>query len=281
MTQVNLQAWVRGVLLPRTTLRRTPLFHLEKNLINDIISAEFKEKMRKIALEQFEGPLDLLLQLIEKNKLQITEISLAKITDQYLTFIEESDNLVSEEVADFLLIASRLIYIKSKYLLPDLALEADDDTASLEKQLKIYRQYFEASKAINKLYNNKHRQSWSRQQAMKLLIKQEFVAPANTDINILNNIFADVLGRIERFVNIPKVVMQKAISIGDKILHLKEFIKDKLEIKFSHLVTDSSNKMETIVSFLAMLELIKQQEIAADQDNMFGEINIVVKSDKY
>lgn len=257
-----------------------PSFHLEKNLINDIILAEFKEKMHEIALEQFEGPLDLLLQLIEKNKLQITEISLAKITDQYLTFIEESDNLVSEEVADFLLIASRLIYIKSKYLLPDLVLETDDDTASLEKQLKIYRQYFEASKAINKLYNNKHRQSWSRQQAMKLPIKQEFVAPANTDIKMLKNIFADVLGRIERFVNIPKVVMQKAISIGEKILHLKEFIKDKLEVKFSHLVTDSSNKMETIVSFLAMLELIKQREIMAEQDNMFGEINIVVKSEK-
>jgi segregation and condensation protein A len=253
---------------------------LEKNLINDIILAEFKEKMHKITLEQFEGPLDLLLQLIEKNKLQITEISLAKITDQYLTLIEGADNLVSEEVADFLLIASRLIYIKSKYLLPDLALETDDDTASLEKQLKIYRQYFEASKAINKLYNNKHRHSWSRQQAMKLPVKQEFVAPLSTNINILNSIFVDVLGRIERFVNIPKVVMQKAISIGEKILHLKEFIKDKLEVKFSHLVTDSNNKMETIVSFLAMLELIKQREIMAEQDNMFGEINIVVKSEK-
>lgn len=236
--------------------------------------------MHKIALEQFEGPLDLLLQLIEKNKLQITEISLAKITDQYLTFIEESDNLLSEEVADFLLIASRLIYIKSKYLLPDLVLEAEDDSASLEKQLKIYRQYFEASKAINKMYHDKHRHSWSRQQAMKLPNKQEFIVPVNVETQTLKNIFMDVLAKIERFVNIPKVVMQKAISIGDKILHLKQFLKDKLEIKFSHLVPDTGNKMETIVSFLAMLELIKQQEIMVVQNNSFGEINIIVKTDK-
>lgn len=236
--------------------------------------------MHKIALEQFEGPLDLLLQLIEKNKLQITEISLAKITDQYLNFIEESDNLVSEEVADFLLIASRLIYIKSKYLLPDLALESEDDSASLEKQLKIYRQYFEASKHINKFYNDKHRQSWSRQQSMKLPVKQEFVPPVNIDKEALKNIFTDVLNKIERFVNIPKVVMQKAISIGEKISHLKQLMKDKLEIKFSHLVVDKNNRMETIVSFLALLELIKQREIVADQENMFGEINIVVKSEK-
>lgn len=236
--------------------------------------------MHKIALEQFEGPLDLLLQLIEKNKLQITEISLAQITDQYLSYIEASDNLISEEVADFLLIASRLIYIKSKYLLPGLAVDSEDDAVDLEKQLKIYRQYFEASKAINKLYSDQHRQSWSRQQNMKLPSKQEFVPPANTDTHILHKLFEDVLGRIERFVNIPKVVMQKAVSIGEKILHLKQFIKDKLEIKFSHLLTESGNKMETIVSFLAMLELIKQREIAADQDSMFGEINIVVKSEK-
>ena len=72
--------------------------------------------MHKISLEQFEGPLDLLLQLIEKQKLQITEISLAKITDQYLDYIDNSEDIASEEVADFLLIASKLIYLKSKYL---------------------------------------------------------------------------------------------------------------------------------------------------------------------
>ena len=71
--------------------------------------------MSKVLLEQFEGPLDLLLKLIEEDKLQITEISLAHITDQYLNYIENNDNLIPEEVADFLLIASKLIYLKSKH----------------------------------------------------------------------------------------------------------------------------------------------------------------------
>ena len=70
--------------------------------------------MHQIQLEQFEGPLDLLLKLIEKNKLQVTEISLAEITDQYLSYIEEGENIASTEVADFLLIASKLIYLKSR-----------------------------------------------------------------------------------------------------------------------------------------------------------------------
>jgi len=96
--------------------------------------------MHQISLEQFEGPLDLLLQLIEKNKLQVTEISLAQITDQYLDYIAGSEQVASEEMADFLLIASKLIYLKSKYLLPDLSLVDEDDADSLEKQLKIYRQ---------------------------------------------------------------------------------------------------------------------------------------------
>lgn len=236
--------------------------------------------MHKIALEQFEGPLDLLLQLIEKDKLQITEISLAKITDQYLAYIEGADNLVSDEVADFLLIASKLIYLKSKYLLPDLALVEEDDGTSLEKQLKIYRQYFEASKQINRFYNDKHKQSWSRLQAMKLPLKQEFVPPSNTSLQILHEVFGDVLGRIERFVNIPKAVLQKAISIGEKIQHIKKLILERSELKFSHLLTDHKDKMETIVSFLAMLELIKQREILVSQDDIFGDINIIVKSEK-
>ena len=107
--------------------------------------------MSKVVLEQFEGPLDLLLKLIEKDKLVITEISLAHITNQYLNYIEESKELIPEEVADFLLIASKLIYLKSKHLLPDFNLEDEDDASSLEEQLKIYRQYYDAAQNINQI----------------------------------------------------------------------------------------------------------------------------------
>src|SRR3989344_4119781 len=92
-------------------------------------------------LEEFEGPLELLLKLIEDEKLDITTISLAKVSDQYLAYIKNEEELPSEEVADFLVVAAKLIYVKSKYLLPALQLE-EEDGEDLEQQLKIFREYF-------------------------------------------------------------------------------------------------------------------------------------------
>ncbi|MBT7553232.1 segregation/condensation protein A [bacterium] len=228
--------------------------------------------MHKISLEQFEGPLDLLLQLIEKQKLQITEISLAKITDQYLDYIDNSEDIASEEVADFLLIASKLIYLKSKYLLPNLELEADEDVQNLEKQLKIYRQYYEASKHIQKLWNTDKR-TYIRIAPYKFPKPVGFTPPPNADKKIMAELFQIVLNKIQRVVNLPKVIMAKAISIGEKILDIKELIKKSSKLTFSQLV-GKKDKREAIVSFLAMLELVKQREIEVSQDSLFSEVNI-------
>jgi segregation and condensation protein A len=230
--------------------------------------------MHKIQLDQFEGPLDLLLQLIEKNELQITEISLANVTDQYLDHIENSENLASDEVADFLLIASKLIYLKSKYLLPDFSMEGEEDALDLEKQLKIYRQYYEASKKINKMFVNKNKHSYTRSTPFKLDTSEEFIAPTNVDQNSLAEAFANVLSRIERVVNLPKIVLAKAISISEKIRHIKDVIKEKTNFSFRSLFKEKKDKTEVVVSFLAMLELVKQEEIEVHQVEMFGDLNI-------
>ena len=229
--------------------------------------------MHKISLEQFEGPLDLLLQLIEKNKLQITEISLAKITDQYLEYIENSTNLASEEVADFLLIASKLIYLKSKYLLPDLELPEEDEV-DLEKQLKIYRQYYEASKLINKMFLNKKKYSYIRTTPYKLESLQGFIPPKNVNGKSVRQIFIQILNRIERVVNLPKAVIAKAISIGEKIDHIKDIIKREANVKFAGILKNGKDKTEMVVAFLAMLELVKQKEIIVNQNELFGELHI-------
>ena len=229
--------------------------------------------MHKISLEQFEGPLDLLLQLIEKQKLQITEISLAKITDQYLDYIDNSEDIASEEVADFLLIASKLIYLKSKYLLPNLELEADEDVQNLEKQLKIYRQYYDASKYIQKMWNTDKR-TFVRITPYKLPKEEGFAPPTNIETNIMAEVFQIVLNRIQRIVNLPKVIMAKAISIGEKILHIKDLIKNSSKLTFTQLINGKKDKTEAVVSFLAMLELVKQREIEVSQDSLFAEVNI-------
>lgn len=229
--------------------------------------------MHQVQLEQFEGPLDLLLQLIEKQKLQITEISLAKVTDQYLNYIDQSGNIASEEVADFLLIASKLIYLKSKYLLPNLELENDLEADDLEKQLKIYRQYYEASKYIDKLWA-KNRVSYTRQVVFKLEQEQGFNPPPNLKLEMMSQLFHDVLSRIEKIVNLPKRIIAKAVSIAEKIKHIKDLIKSSQKISFSSLLKDKKNKMEAIVSFLAMLELVKQRDIVVSQDGLFTELNL-------
>src|SRR3989338_9236417 len=106
--------------------------------------------MYQTKLEQFEGPLHLLLELIEAEKLDITSIALSKVTDQFLDYLTETSDLHPEELADFLVVAARLLLIKSRALLPSLTGEGDEE-ADLERQLKIYREYYEASKSMHAL----------------------------------------------------------------------------------------------------------------------------------
>lgn len=230
--------------------------------------------MQQILLEKFEGPLDLLLSLIEKDKLQITEISLAQVTDQYLSYLENCESLPSAEVADFLLIASRLIYLKSKCLLPNLDLADEDDAGSLERQLKIYKEYYQASKLVNRLFNSKKRYALARTVVYKRVAAQEFLAPANASPSIMAKLFAEVLQRVERIIKMPKVVMTRIISISEKIKNLRDLIREKVSLNFSQMISNKNDKVEVVISFLAMLELIKQREIVVQQTEMFGELNI-------
>ena len=104
--------------------------------------------MYKVKLEKFEGPLDLLLQLIESADLDITEISLSQVADQFMRYLIEVENKNPDELADFLVAASRLLLIKSRILLPNLHIEDEGEAMELEIQLKIYKEYYEANLAI-------------------------------------------------------------------------------------------------------------------------------------
>jgi len=230
--------------------------------------------MHQFTLEKFEGPLDLLMGLIEKNKLQITEISLTQVTDQYLAYLENLASLPSAEVADFLLIASRLIYLKSRYLLPDFNISDEEDAGFLERQLKIYRQYYEASKTINHLYNSKKKYALIRDVPYRRVMTEKFLPPRHVSVAVLAKIFQEVLDKIERVVNLPKSVMSRAISIGEKIKHLRDLLVSAGTFNFNSLVKNKKDKLEVVVSFLAMLELIKQREIVVEQTIIFGDLSI-------
>src|SRR3989338_4845900 len=227
----------------------------------------------RFTLEQFEGPLDLLLKLIEDEKLDITSISLAKVTDQYLSYIRDEGQLPPDEVADFLVVASKLIYIKSRYLLPTLPLP-DEDEGELERQLKIYREYYEASKVIHRMLGKKHF-AFVRAQALKLPRLQGFSPPPHMTLATLADAFRAVISRLEYIAQLPRLILKRTVSIREKIQALTEAISRGM-LTF-HSFYDKANKQDIIVSFLALLELVKLRVVHVQQDAMFSDIVIMKK----
>lgn len=224
----------------------------------------------KIQLEQFEGPLDLLLKLIEDQELDITTVSLAKVADQFITYVNQAEDLNPGEVADFLVVASKLLLLKSKALIPSLDFEEEDE-GSLERQLKIYKEYYEASKAIKELIK-KQQFMFTRSKPIRVFTFK-FSPPEKLNSKAMAAIFTRIVKRLEPVVNLPQEVIRKTISIGEKIRQIKDMIMEKLSFNFRNLL-NKGDKTEVIVSFLAMLELVKQRTISVDQPGLFSEITV-------
>src|SRR3989344_6480912 len=223
----------------------------------------------KVSVEQFNGPLDLLLQLIEKEEMDITAISLAKIADEYFSYVK-NNAFDPVEVSDFLVIAAKLIYIKSKALLPYLVMEEEEET-SLEEQLKLYREYVNASKVMEGLLKEKNF-VYSREKIESVVA---FRPPEKLTAGIMKELMEHILHLLKPVTQIPAAVIQKTVSIKERIDKLKLLLADRAASGFSHFVKDVKNRMEVVVSFLAVLELLKQNSIEVKQDNLFEEIEFV------
>ena len=234
-----------------------------------IVKASHYQSQEKI----FEGPLDLLLDLIEKEKLDITEVSLAQVADQFLKYLENSENVSPEYLADFLLVAGKLILIKSKAILPMLELEKEEeeDIEELKARLAEYKKFKEAAKELIKLEGRKKilfsRQSYS---GMKTI----FCPPKKLLILDLQNIFENVLDKLPKVEVLVKETIKKVISIKDKIEYLKRNLMERIEMTFHGAVSNNKDKVEVVVTFLAVLELARNNMVALEQEEMFGEIRI-------
>lgn len=225
----------------------------------------------QIKLEHFEGPLDLLLHLIENEEMDISKVSLAKAADQFIEYVNSSAELDPNEVADFLVVAAKLLMIKSKTLLPSLNFN-DEEANDLEKQLKIYKEYYEATKKIAVLLKAR-RFLFAREKPIKVFTPK-FYPPLNLNLDKMKLIFAEVLKKLEPVVNLPKDVIKRTVSISEKINQIKNYILERVSFSFKNLLSQGGNKTELIVSFLAMLELVKQRVIEVKQVEMFEEIEI-------
>lgn len=225
----------------------------------------------KIKLEQFEGPLDLLLQLIEKDDLDISRISLAKIADEYISYVKETKDIPLEELADFILVASKMLYIKSKNLLPYLVFEDEEEEADLlEEQLKLYKEFINASERVLSMVKNR-KFLFSRE---RITVEKGFYPPQKFKATDLKNAYMAIIGRLEPLIKKSREAREKIISIKQKIEDLSTIISRRAQVGFKEFVGKAKDKTEVVVSFLALLELIKQKIINVSQKDLFEDIMI-------
>jgi segregation and condensation protein A len=228
--------------------------------------------MYQVETEQFNGPLDLLLKLIQDKELNISQISLAKIADQYLNYLETHEGEIDPDgLADFLWIGSKLIYLKSRLLVPTVADdEEDEDLDDLAKQLKLYKEYIEASKDISNILK--------KQRICYLATHFEIIAgfypPRNFSIKDLEKNFQQILLNIIPLNKLPQRTIRRIISLRQRISEIKDFIFSRPKTNFNSLLNDKQCSSEIIVTFLALLELSKQNSINLSQEELFAEIKI-------
>jgi len=201
--------------------------------------------------------------------MDITEVSLSNVAEQFIEYMNLKA-VSPEETADFLVVAAKLLHLKSKALLPTLELD-EEDGIDLEKQLKMYKEYIEASRKIQKILKKKT-VSFSKQKYPEGILTQGFFPPKNITQPKLQKTYQYILNQIKPLVVLPKKVIQKTIKLSERINHIRDLILKEACNSFSNLVCKSKSRTEKIVSFLAILELTKQKVIHVDQDDLFSDI---------
>jgi len=232
--------------------------------------------MINVKLEKFEGPLSLLLKIIEAEKMDIAEISLAKIADQYVEFIRNTSDIDPDSMADFLLVAAKLLYIKSKILLPYLFQEEEEDGDDLERQLRMYREFLEAMKKIEARLAEKHFMFAPTERKMWKMIgaeEQFFAPPKKINKEEVAAIFKEFLVS-KKIVKIEEEIIHHKVNIEEKIHGIREALLLRINLSFREFLAKAESKTEVIVSFLAVLELMKQKSISVEQGELFAEILI-------
>lgn len=228
----------------------------------------------QIKLEQFQGPLDILLQLIEQQELDITNISLSEITESFLHYLDDVEQLFPEELADFLVIATRLIYIKSRLLLPYLTPDDDEPVTALAEHLKMYKEFRDAATVLTQQIQQQQF-SMERPVAIARLETVEFSPPRAITSTDLCDLYGGVIDRLEVIIKIPQAAIRKAITLKEKITALYSVLKHQKQVQFSRLVAEQPDRLNVVLTFLAILELIKQNNISVEQTDHFSDILIV------
>ena len=231
----------------------------------------------KVKLEVFEGPLDLLLYLIKQDEIDIYDISLERITSQYLEYLQAFKELNIELAGEFIVMAANLIYLKSRSLLPrdqqppEEDAGEDDPRWELIRQLIEYKKFKEAASELN-LRALEQERIFVRETAFTSAI-QEPLRLGEVGIFQLIGAFQTVIKRIEARQDVQEIFSER-FTVSEKIDSILQRIATGNRFRFSDLFGAAASRVEVVVTFLALLELIRLRQVRAIQKNVFEEIEI-------
>lgn len=228
----------------------------------------------------FAGPLDALLNLIEERKLSITEVSLAEVTDAYLAYVESLPQLPLGETAQFILIASTLLLIKSRTLLPsvDLTEEETQSIAELERRLAHYALIRDAARRIKKQWGIAPFVFARRQPSPEYTGGREIAFnPGETVISTVHTAALRLINSLPKPERIAEATVAPILKLEEVIAGLRDRLSSSIRAKWSEL-THKAGKHEMIVHFLAVLELVRNGSISATQEKLFSDILLETES---
>jgi len=227
----------------------------------------------QIRLPVFEGPLDLLLHLIEREEMDITTVALAQVTDQYLTYLAELEQRQVKELADFLVVAAKLLLIKSQSLLPHppaLAPEAEDVGNELVHQLQVYKQFKEIAALLHE----------REKQGLRGYVRIAPLPHLEPQLDPGDVTLRDLLAAVQEALDalpappVGEAIAPITVTVAEQIACIKDQLTRQCQIRFHEILSQSTTRIEVIVTLLALLELIKQDQVRVRQERLFGEIAI-------
>lgn len=223
-----------------------------------------------LEIDGFRGPLGLLLDLIEQRKLHVSDVSLAQVSDDYIGYIEDRTRVPLSETAQFVVVASTLLLIKSRSLLPTIELtqEEEADIKDLEERLRLYAEVRRGARLL--------RQQWKKQSFLpKNMPEREIVFAPATDITPHNlaSAIRTLATEIPSFKKAPSTSIAKEIKLDDVIENLTKRMRSALKDSFQK-ATEGASRVEAIVSFLALLELVKRGTLGVQQSSNFSDITM-------
>lgn len=230
----------------------------------------------QVDLPDFQGPLDLLLNLIEQEELDITKISLARVTGQYLVYLEVLKEAGPDDLTDFLVIAAKLILIKSEMLLPKpppiLQTKEEEDVGDeLARQLRLYKQFREIALHLRGLEDRGQR---SFVRVVPVVRVEPKLQPGEGSLNALLRAARRALAVKPEDPDVDEMVSRHTVTIGQQISRIWQRLAEQEEVTLQQLLSPANNRVELIVTLLAILELIKRNIIRVDQPRHFGNLAI-------